>query len=466
VPLETEITGTTCPYCSTGCSIDIETYGNMLIKANPDREGAVNKGLLCGRGKFGVDTSLLHGKLLAPLIRNVDGFSVSDYHEAVMLTAKKAQSVAAKYGKDAVAVAISDRYTNEEAYIMKSLADAIGAKALCFNHRASGLKPVLGFDASPNTIDELISTDLILAIGFDSASAPLLRLKIKQAAESCAKVILINPEGCEQEHFDFAKQYCVKNDTSFLKGVAKALLDMGKASDIEGFDEFVKSVSKAAVTDDMKSVAEAYAKAKKAMIVFEQNFVTTEAASLIADIALLSGHIGAPRDGILQLKPKNNSQGLIDIGVTDGAEAAEEVKALLIFGENPDVDLSGIEFTMVCDTHLTDAAKRADVVFPGTGSLCVGGTYTNTERRVQETAAVIDEGVDITDMGVAAEIAHVYEVDLPYGYMDGETGEIADGVLTPESPAFVAACDGLFTRRLVCTDNLMNVSAGAFQSSL
>ena len=35
-----------------------------------------------------------------------------------------------------------------------------------------------------------------------------------------------------------------------------------------------------------------YLEAKKAMIVFNQNLITTEAASLLADIALVSGHIG------------------------------------------------------------------------------------------------------------------------------------------------------------------------------
>ncbi len=42
-----------------------------------------------------------------------------------------------------------------------------------------------------------------------------------------------------------------------------------------------------------------------------------------------SGHIGTPRDGILQVKAKNNSQGLVDLGIHAGAEALEGVKALV-----------------------------------------------------------------------------------------------------------------------------------------
>ena len=472
VPLDTEITGTTCPYCSVGCSIDVETYGNMVVKAKPDKEGAVNKGLLCGRGKFGLDVSFLKGKLFLPLIKDADGFREADFHEALVLASKKVQSVAAKYGKNSVAVAISDRYTNEEAYVMKKLADVMGAKTLCFNHRQSGLANTLGTDASPNTIDELLSTELIIAIGFDTGSAPVLRVKMKQAAANGAKVILINPAGYEQDHFDFAKHYYTDNKNSFLKGMAKALLDMGKSSGINGFDEFAKSVSKVAVSDDAKAVAEAYGKAKKAMIVFEQNFVTTETAELIADIALLSGHIGSPRDGILQVKPKNNSQGLIDMGIKAGAEALDGVKALIVFGENPDIKLKKLEFLVVCDTHLTGIAKKADVVFPDAGFGCVDGTYTNMERRLQEVSAVV-ESATMCGWEIASEMAHVFEAD--FGFMDtydvsaemddavakykyGIADEILGGVLSPENPEFIAVKDGPFVERLACTDNLMNIA--------
>ncbi len=75
------------------------------------------------------------------------------------------------------------------------------------------------------------------------------------------------------------------------------------------------------------------------MIVFQQNLVSVEAATLIADIALVSGHIGAPRDGILQIKAKNNSQGIIDLGIKAGSEALKGVKALLIFGEDTNSEL-------------------------------------------------------------------------------------------------------------------------------
>ena len=383
-PVETEVTDTTCSYCSVGCSLKLETCGDMLIKANPDKDGTVNKGLACGKGKWGFDCSMLEDKLEDPLVKEDGTFRDADYHEAFVLVAKKCQSVAAKYGKDSIAVAISDRYTNEEAYAMKKMAEAMGAKVLCMNNRASGLKAVTGLDASPNTIDELLSTNLILRIGFKDEDSRVITLKMKQAEEAGAKVINL----CSGE-----------NSVGFLKEIAKAIIDSGKAKKVAGYDEFAASVASVKVSDEAKAIADQYLAAKKAMIVYQQNFLTVAGATLIADIAMLSGHIGTPRDGILQVKAKNNSQGLIDMGITAGKEALEGVKALVVFGENADIDTEALEFLAVCDTHMTELGAKADVVIPGTGFASVDGTFTNTERRMQLVEAAIRRRHTVQQLG-------------------------------------------------------------------
>ncbi len=455
VPLMTDVTETTCPYCSVGCSILVESYGDILIKANADQDGVVTEGVICGKGKWGFDCAVLEDKLVEPMIKDAEGFRVCDYHEAFMLTAKKCQSIAAKYGKDAVAVAISDRYTNEEAYAIREMARVMGAKTLCFNNRASGLAPVLGFDASPNTRDELLSTDLILKIGYLPPANPMINMKIKGAVENGAKVIE------------------VPGEMSALKGIAKAMLKAGKTSDLPGFEEFAASLEDVETCETCEGIAAEYMAAKKAMIVFTQNYATTEAATMIANIALLSGHIGGPRDGILQVKPKNNSQGLIDLGIRNGAEALEGVKALLIFGEDVKSDLSDIEFLMVSDTHVTDTVAQADVVLPGTGFANTDGTYTNTERRLVPVERVIVEDVAFANWEIASEIAHVYEVDFGWEdefdiseemddvfvkYAYAEIGEVLDDVMSPtEDAKFVVVGDAPLIDPLPCTDNLMNM---------
>ena len=248
---------------------------------------------------------------------------------------------------------------------------------------------------------------------------------------------------------------------------------MGKGADKEGFDAFKASVDGATVCEEAKAVAELYANAKKAMIVFQQNVVSVEAAELLSDIAVVSGHIGKARDGILMLRAKNNSQGLVDMGITAGAEALEGVKALMVFGEDPDTELlKNLVFLMVCDTHMTETAKLADVVIPGTGFASTYGTFTNTERRLQPVEQAIEEDVVFSNWEVAAELAHVYEIEMPYDdvedisddmndklpvYRYAEMGQISGGVLDCKDAKLVAVKDAAFVAPLHSTDHLMNM---------
>lgn len=235
------------------------------------------------------------------------------------------------------------------------------------------------------------------------------------------------------------------------------------------------SVADAAVCDEIKAVAELYANAKKAMIVYQQNVLSVEAAALAAEIALLSGHIGTPRDGILAVRPKNNSQGLADMGIRAGAEALEGVKGLIVFGEDPAAagcDLSGLEFLMVSDIYMTETAKKADVFIPGTGFASTDGTYTNTERRLLPVEAAIYEDVDFSNWEIAAELAHVFEEEFGFEdesdiswemddvlplYKYAELGEVLGGVMRPAHAKFIPAADAKLVDVLPCTDALMNM---------
>jgi formate dehydrogenase major subunit len=202
---------------------------------------------------------------------------------------------------------------------------------------------------------------------------------------------------------------------------------------------------------------------------------------------VLSGHIGAPRDGVVMLRPKNNSQGLADQGVTATAEDVKGAKALLIFGEDPlgaaagasapeakaAKDLvKGAEFVMVCDTHLTETAEKADVVIPGTGFASTDGTYTNTERRLRLVQNAADEDVEYANWEVAAQIADVFEVSFPWEGTEDISAEMDDelalyryafvdavlgGVFRPKAPVVLPVADGKFVDKLPCTDNLMNM---------
>ncbi len=468
IPLQTTETDTICGFCSVGCAVKTETCGSLAVKARPDPEGPVNEGVLCVGGKFGFSTAFEEeNKLQAPLTK--DG-GVTNYHDALVRIAKAMESTARHYGEDAVAISVSDRFTNEEAYVAQRLAASLGAKVLNFNSRVCGLENTLGLSSSPNTITELLSTEVILVVGFEAQHNGVMRVKLLQAAKAGAKVILLNPRGLVQEHMRFVtKAVYTNNNLDFLKQIAKALASDAK-KDLKGYREFVKSVSDVTVTKAAAEVAALYGGAKKAMIVFQQNEVSTACAELLADIALLSGHIGSPRDGILMLKGKNNSEGLTALGITDGADAMEGVKALLVLGENPPTKLvKGLDFLAVVDTHKTPVAALADVVLPGTAPIHADGSYLNTERRFQETSPALAPEVLFSNWQLISELAAMLEIDFPYEteddiaremgdtltwYREASDGEVIGGVLVPKRRVLAPVKERTFVDPTPCPDYL------------
>ncbi|MCP4124973.1 MAG: molybdopterin-dependent oxidoreductase, partial [Bacteroidetes bacterium] len=220
----------------------------------------------------------------------------------------------------------------------------------------------------------------------------------------------------------------------------------------EGFDDFVSSI-KALDLDEMervcgvdrqliKEAAIAYASASNAMsfhgLGVTEHSQGTFAVMQIADLALLTGNIGRKGVGVNPLRGQNNVQGAADMGVqphqgagyldvTDpisqkkyeafyGVDLPSEVgytipqmfdaaldgnlKAIWIIGEDvvqTDANtqkviraLEKLDLVIVQELFMTETAKYADVILPGSSFLEKSGTFTNGERRVQRVNQVVE----------------------------------------------------------------------------
>lgn len=260
----------------------------------------------------------------------------------------------------------------------------------------------------------------------------------------------------------------------------------------EGFEEIEKLV--AAYTPERVSeitgvpaefiveAARLYATAERASIVYSmgitQHTTGVDNVRSLANLAMLTGQIGRPGTGVNPLRGQSNVQGACDMGalpnvypgyqqvanadvrakfekawnaklsgrpgltVTQMLPAVLEgqIKALYIMGENPvlsDADVTHVEealrrleFLVVQDIFLTETAKLAHVVLPASSYAERDGTYTNTERRVQLTSAVVrPPGQARRDWQIVCELATA--VGYPMAY--GSTAEIDDEMrgLTP-----------------------------------
>ncbi|MFC1513360.1 molybdopterin oxidoreductase family protein, partial [Thermodesulfobacteriota bacterium] len=186
---------------------------------------------------------------------------------------------------------------------------------------------------------------------------------------------------------------------------------------------------------EIRKAAKLYARARRAVICYclgiTQHVAGTKNVQTIANLAMLTGNVEKEFTGVDPLRGQNNVQGACDMGALPNVypgyqkvddQAAREkfesvwasqlsqdpgltlldmthsgangpMKGMFIMGENPvlsdplvdkvEETLTNLEFLAVADIFLTETAQLAHVVFPAASFAEKGGTFTNTERRVQ-----------------------------------------------------------------------------------
>lgn len=379
VPAEEKITRTTCSFCSVGCQIDMASVGSTLWRALP-----AESGLLCKGGRFGFGALQYGDRVTNPALHG----ERAGYREAYEALAHGLK----QYRPDEIAVTLSDRLTMEEAYLASEFARRVmGAdKVMTYSKAHSAFAEILGADASTNTFDELLGTEVILLIGSDLMKASYIGLmKVKQAVEKGARLIVIGNSDTRADDWASLKIRCA--DTSFLSAVAAAL--RGEAVDNEQAQE----------------VARVYRDAGNAMIVCREAALSREAACAVGEILANGGHSGRAYNGIVLFKDGANAQGLDILGVKPAAETdLSGVKAIVSFGEDLPEDAS-FEFTAVFDCMMSASAKKADVLLPMSASTECGGTFISAERRLNEVHASVKPVCGRMSWQIVIEAANVYQ---------------------------------------------------------
>ena len=336
----TQEVASTCPYCGVGCGIYLGVRNGQLINVRGQRDGTVNNGWLCVKGRFGITEFVHHReRLKSPLIKKDDGFAEASWDEALELVAQRL----AKYSKDEVAVISSAKCTNEENYIAQKFSRVVlGTNSidhcarLCHAPSVAGLAQSFGSGAMTNSINEIHDAGCILAIGTNTTEAhPIIGLEIKRAVAKGAKLIVANPREIDLVRFSHIwLQHNPGSDVALLMGMAKVILDEGLLDRsfleerCENFDDFKKSLdgfsldfAEDTTGVDKEKLAEAarvYATNKPSSILYAMGITQhshgTDNVIATANLAMLTGNIGKPSTGVNPLRGQNNVQGACDMG--------------------------------------------------------------------------------------------------------------------------------------------------------
>ena len=353
----TEEVASTCPYCGVGCGIYLGVRNGQLVGVRGRRDGTVNNGWLCVKGRFGIIEFVHHReRLKTPLIKKDGEFAEASWDEALELVASKLAS----YKPDEVAVISSAKCTNEENYIIQKFARVVlgtnnidHCARLCHAPSVAGLAQSFGSGAMTNSINEIREAGCILAIGTNTTEAhPIIGLEVKKAVDNGAKLIVANPREIDLVRFSHIwLRHQPGSDVALLMGMAKVIVDEGLLDrafideSCENFDAFKKSLkgfslefAESTTGVPKEKIAEAariYATDKPSSILYAMGITQhshgTDNVIATANLAMLTGNIGKPSTGVNPLRGQNNVQGACDMGalpnVYTGYQAVSDANA-------------------------------------------------------------------------------------------------------------------------------------------
>jgi formate dehydrogenase alpha subunit len=325
----------------------------------------------------------------------------------------------------------------------------------------AGLATTFGSGAMTNPINEITEeAELLFLIGTNATEAhPVIGYKMRQAARRGAKMIVCDPRRIDLvDEADYWLQIKPGTDIPLLNGLMHIIIKEGledkefiaeRTENYEALKETVERYTPEYVSEltgvpveDLYAVARLYATTDKAMIFYTlgitEHICGTRNVMSIANLAMLTGHLGRPGTGVCPMRGQNNVQGACDMGalpnvypgyqavtndeirekfekawgvslspkvglkIPEMFDAAHEgkVKAMYILGENPVLTdpnanhvraaLEKLEFLVVQELFLTETAEYADVILPAASFAECDGTFTNTERRVQRVRKAIE----------------------------------------------------------------------------
>ncbi|MBP2653402.1 MAG: putative formate dehydrogenase [Firmicutes bacterium] len=498
---------TTCPFCGVGCNFDLNVKNGKVIGVTSNLEGPVNGRLLCVKGRFGTDYVHSPERLTVPLIKKNGNFVESTWDEALDIIAKKFSTIKNTYGSDALAAVSSARCVNEDNYLMQKFMRAvIGTNNIdhcartCHSPTVAGLATSFGSGAMTNSINEIPDCKVMFIIGANPSEAhPVIGAKMRQALRKGAKLIVADPRKTEMaQKADIWLRLKPGTDVMLINGLMHIIIrnewsnQKFIANCTTGFDKVKAVVEKyppdlvekitGVPAEQLYKAAKLYATSERSSIFYTlgitEHTCGTDNVMSLANLTMLTGHIGKPSTGVNPLRGQNNVQGSCDMGalpnvypgyqqvsqpeskkkfekawntilsdkpgltLPDMFDAANrgDLKAMYIMGEDPvlsDADahhirsgLLNLDFLVVQNLFLTETAKLADIILPASSFAEKDGTFTNTERRIQRVRqAIAPIGKSRPDWQIIADLATRMGYSMHYDHPCQIMDEIAK--LTP-----------------------------------
>ena len=444
-PWATASTGSVCHYCGVGCRINYDTFGNTLVKVTRNEGNEVTFGNFCRKGIFGASHVHAADRLLTARVRPGRELQEASIDEGLGFAALRLRELSRKYSGREMAVFISPRLTNEEIYLAQKFA-RIALKTHNVTSFGHLVNPELFTPEvlATGTYRDLADAQTILLVNSNLDEEHfVVDLIAKRALRNGGKLICIGPTESRTSAFAELFLQCRPDAQALVVQAIVAEVLRRAGQDPASRPELTGGIAGLATEQfeertgvDMAAVKEAadlLAGSILKVFVFNRDYRGPRRRH---DARLFAAAASALGCALLPLHDKANAQGLLDMGahptwypgylpstsdeVIDGLEkewgvalrdvengdgdvagllAARKIKVAVVFGEDPLAldelppplreGLLAVDFLVVADMFFTRTAQSANVVLPLASPAETSGTYTNSERRVQQLRRAI-----------------------------------------------------------------------------
>jgi NADH-quinone oxidoreductase subunit G len=380
----------------------------------PRQNEGVNEIWICDKGRFGHHFADSPERLTRPLMREGGELVEKDWPEAMATLVAKFKAINAD-----VAGLAGPRLSNEDLYAFQKLIRGLGSNHLdVYPARMDGgnLVAVAGVGKGTN-LGQMGRGDVILVAACDlEEEAPIWWLRVKQAADRGATLVLVNGRATKLDRYAAHNlRTAYGEETAALYALLGATLEKTRSGrQVDGLDDLGGNLRAFKADKAQKAAADAIAGVGDVVAIVGGEGLGREGSRALAQAAAnlltATGHVGRPNNGLLVVWPGANTQGAFDMGISPywgpgyqpldmpgldyvgilNAARSRSLKALYIAGADPAADdpaaveaLNAAEFVVVQAMFLTETARLADIVLPVQSVAEREGTYTNGERRVQ-----------------------------------------------------------------------------------
>ena len=434
-PWELKSAASLCTQCPVGCNITLNVRrearagGNWTIKrVMPRQNEEVNEIWICDKGRFSYHFSESNERLTQPLVRKDDELVPVNWDEALDLAAAKLQ------GSPALVTLVGGRLSNEDLFNLRRLTQAKGGRAVQYSHMAGG-ELVGQYGLAPGSnFSSMGSETAILVIASDlHQEAPVWWLRVKQAAERGALLIVVNPRSTRLDRYaDHLVRYAYGDEQAAMAAF------LPQATAPEAYREALEGLGRA------QNLVVIYG-SEGLGLAGSQAFAQTAAGVVVS-----RARVGQPNNGLLAVWAHANTQGAWDNGFYPAEDLPADLRAADVLllaaadpaGDDPDLAeaITQAGFVIVQDLFLTASAQRADLVLPAQAFTEREGTYTSGERRVQRFFPAVPARPDSRpDYAITAQIGQRLGLDL-----EGRAASLVQMRLAAELPAY----NGLTYQRL------------------